>query len=462
MRPLGWLMNLFQKKPHPRGDGPSFGPFVFAGATAGSNLTGAWTDSRIEQVRHFKHWVYVAVSRIAEKVAQMQPQVSVVRDLGPDRGPGMAGANFAGRHKALTQLQEREQLEPVPHDHRMVRLLRNPNPYDTAFDLWYETSMYLDLTGSAYWWTPLDALGLPTEIWVLPSHWMWPIIGKNRLIDGYQMRPIEGRHYSYEFPADEVIHFKTKSPISKIDGYAPQTAGSQWIDSSEAVDRSVWHSYRNGVLPQLQIELDANVTDPDDAVLERIHARIQQRYAGAMNTSRPLVLPPGFKAKPLNIKASEMLFADSADRLRDNILALFGVPAIVAGLVQDMTYGAILAAQTGFCSFRINPRLVYLSQVITEKLAWDFDTKLRVWWLDATPEDPSARERELMTDIKAGAITKNELRAIRGRSPWPAAIGDVPASEVDSRHHEEGSGNRNPTYDSEGAAEEDRRGSRNE
>lgn len=447
------------------GRGPDFGPFAFAPGATGSSLTGAWTDSRVEQVRHFKHWVYVAVSRIAETIAQMQPQVSVVRDVGPSlsAGGGSETENrFQGRHKALTQLQERENLEPVPGDHRLVRLLRDANTYDTAYDLWYETSLFLDLTGSAYWWTPLDALGLPTEIWVLPSHWMWPIIGKTKLIEGYEMRPVEGRHFSYTFPEEEVIHFKCKSPVSKIDGYSALTAGAQWIDSSESIDRSFWHSYKNGVLPQLQVELDANVQDPDEALLQRIHQRIEARYAGAVNTARPLVLPPGFKAKPLNIMPREMHFGESADRMRDNILAMYCVPKIVAGLVENMTYGAILSGQMIFHSLKINPRLVYMGQVITEKLACRFDEKLRVWWPDACPVDPTARERELMTDIKAGAITINELRAVRGRSPWEPAKGDVPAGQVDMRHQNQGSGNQNPDYPSEDEAEREREGNRDD
>lgn len=466
---MSWLQRQLQRVFGKSGGGGArggFGPFMFAGASNGGVMTGAWTDSRIEHVRHFKHWVYIAVTRIAEKAAQMQPMVSVVRDVGPQSRlvispPEAQGAMFSGqRLKALTQLQERERLEPVEEDHRLVRLFRDANDQDTSYDLWYETNMYLDLTGSAYWWTPKDSLNLPTEIWVIPSHWMWPIVGKNRLIEGYEMRPLEGRHYNHVFPVDEIIHLKCKNPQSKIDGYASLTAGSQWVDSSESVDRSVWHSYRNGVLPQLQIELDPQIADPDDLLLERIHARIMSRYGGERNTNRPLVLPPGWKAKPLNIMPSELHFGESADRLRDNILALYGVPKAVAGLVDNMTYGAILSAMCAFTSFKINPRLVYLGQVLTEKLARQFDPKLRVWWPDATPEDPTNRERELLTDIKAQAITRNELRALRGRAPWPPEIGDLIAGEADMRNFDHGSGNRNPDYQSEQQAESDREGNR--
>ena len=59
-----------------------------------------------------------------------------------------------------------------------------------------------------------------------------------------------------------------------------------------------------------------------------------------------------------------------------------------------------------------------MGQVLTEQLAARFDPKLRVWWQDCTPDDPAVREKEIMTDCQAGAISVNEIRQLRGRKPW--------------------------------------------
>lgn len=235
MAGMSWytpLASLFGTKAarKPRGErasgkGP---PWIFS-HPSGTPLVGGWTDSRIEQVRHFKHWAYVAINRIANQVAQSRPNVSVARDTSrPDTiGTPERWLSRPLRNKALVPLQLHEELEPVPCDHPLVELLTDANPYDSGFDLWYETILYLYLTGSAYWWAPKNRAGLPMELWCIPSHWVWPIPGKQRVVDVYQVRPVEGVYIGVNLPAEDVIHFRFKSPVSKIDGYSPLSAGSQ-------------------------------------------------------------------------------------------------------------------------------------------------------------------------------------------------------------------------------------------
>jgi hypothetical protein len=103
------------------------------------HMTIPWTHDRTEQVRQFRHWVYVAVRTTATTIAMQTPIVSIVRPTEPGQHKWIRGGM---RTKALTQLRPHEDLEPAPDNHPLVRLLNNPNEPDTAFDLWYETAMY--------------------------------------------------------------------------------------------------------------------------------------------------------------------------------------------------------------------------------------------------------------------------------------------------------------------------------
>jgi HK97 family phage portal protein len=401
---------------------PSLGEREFAalldqGAGMGVYI-GAWTDSRIEQVRHLKHWIYVAINRIADKIAQQMPNVSMVKGHLSDT-PRTSGVMTIGeRRKALTPLQSHEHLEPVSNTHPLVNLLRDPNEPDTAYDLWYETILFLLLTGNAYWWLPPNGLNLPVANWVIPSHWMWPVVGKERIIEGYEVRPTEGNYLRKFIPAEDIIHFRRKNPISKIDGFSPLTAGAQWCDTQEMIDRSRWFSFRNGAFPGVAIEFDGKLQDPSDEDMRRIEAKFIARYTGEVRANKPLFLPPGLSLKKLSVSPQEMMYHESAEQVRDNILALFGVPAVVAGISKHMTYGSVRASWATFHDMTINPLLSFLSQVISEKLASRYDERLRVWWSDTTPADPAELEREIRTDLLAGAITPNELRALRGRKPF--------------------------------------------
>src|SRR5262249_38065452 len=52
--------------------GPSFLPY-----------TSAWTDSRTEQVRGFKRWIFVAINKIAKTIASRHPNISHILGQSP-------------------------------------------------------------------------------------------------------------------------------------------------------------------------------------------------------------------------------------------------------------------------------------------------------------------------------------------------------------------------------------------
>ena len=302
--------------------GPSFLPYV-----------AAWTDSRIEQVRNYKHWIYIAIRTIARQIASQVPNVSWTFH----NSQSFPRSNYL-KNKALIPLLTHEDLEPVPDKHPLLRLLKDPNDPDTSYDLWYETILFHHLTGIAYWWMPKNKFGLPAAIWVVPSHWMWPIVGQDKLIEGYEIRPIEGNYFRKFLPVDEIVVFKDKSPISKIDGFSPLTAGAQWGDTMDMINRSRWHAYKNGTFPTVAVQFDGKFQDPSDEDLKRIEAKFMSRYTGETRTNRPMFLPPGVSVNPLSLGINQMLFGETATEVRNNILALFGVPSSAAGLSNDMSY----------------------------------------------------------------------------------------------------------------------------
>lgn len=397
--------------------------------------TGAWTESRIELVRHFKHWVYIGIDRIATTIARSIPNISFVESaLRPS--PSASNHSIHGgldlytsfaRRKSLAPIQAHERLVPCDNDHPLVRLLRDPNDPDTAYDLWYETILFLLLTGNAYWYTPHgdNGFGLPEAIWVIPSHWMWPVMGKDRLIEAYEMRPVEGNFLRQRLPAEQIIHFRRKSPISKIDGYSPFTAGNLWVDTQESIDRTRFFTFKNGAFPGVAVEFDGKYRDPADEDLARIESKFVARYSGETRANKPLFLPPGVTLKKLSVSPHEMAYCESSEQIRDNILALLGIPSVICGISRQMTYGSVLAAQKAYCEFAVNPLAAFLGQTISESLARQFDESLRVWWPNFSPDDPEQTEREIQTDLQFGVRTYNEIRAQRGYTPY-ACGGDDP------------------------------------
>src|SRR5262245_29797277 len=135
---------------------------------------GAWTADRKAQVEHFRLWVYVAVDAIASATAEQTPRVGFVSERKPPGSDSKRWLPADRRAKALSTFQPHEEIELAPSDHRLAQLFDRPNPHDTAWSFLYRTSMFLRLTGNFYWWVIRDGLGLPVQLYVLPSHWVWP------------------------------------------------------------------------------------------------------------------------------------------------------------------------------------------------------------------------------------------------------------------------------------------------
>jgi len=87
---------------------------------------GWWHDDPTEQLRNYRSWVYAAVNAIAQETA---------------------------RHKPFLYLntgQAEHEQTALPHTHPLCRLLDRPNPWMTAWELWYLTVVYLELTGNCF------------------------------------------------------------------------------------------------------------------------------------------------------------------------------------------------------------------------------------------------------------------------------------------------------------------------
>jgi HK97 family phage portal protein len=379
-----------------------------------------WSGQRYEQVLHFKYWVRVAIHCKANRIASKMPNVSRItasHDLDPRHKWLPHGS--PKRLKAQTPLRDSEDLEPLEHDHDLVYLLNHPNQYETAFQIWYQTVMFLGLCGEAFWWTPLDDFGMPAEIHVIPSHWMTPRCyhpQDGHIVDYYDCRPLAGGGYqAMHFPADEIVHFKYPSPISKITGASPLAAGDRWFDISESVDQSRWNAMKQSINASGVIELSGDYYDPDDAEINRLQVKFLQN-AGERRTGKPIILSPGMRFTPLMVSARELDHVGGADQIRDMCLSMFGCPKGAVGVGSgDMSRANLEGLLVGFYSGTINPETKNLGETATTQLAKKFDNDAVIWWEDGSPSDSAQVNADFALDIQAGSITKGEARQLRGR-----------------------------------------------
>src|SRR5262245_9030799 len=307
---------------------------------------GWWRDDQVEQLRNYQSWVYAAVNAIAQEVAQQRPFLY--------RNTGQA---------------EHEQI-PLPNSHPLVRLLDSPNPWMTRWELWYLTVVYLELTGNGYWYA-VPRLGAdgrrlgPAELWVVPSPWVRVIPDPGQFVRAYEVTapgaPAE------TFSADEIIHLKYPNPLDPHYGLSPLQANALTVDANTELLKSRYQAFHSGQKPGLVLQTDQGLSEP---VVRRLEEKIQSRFGGRENWHRPLVLEQGLRASPWTLTPAEMDYLNSARMTRDEIFALFRVPAPIAGIVENVGLGADIwfGARVMFCEGTIQPKLELIGQTLTRTL----------------------------------------------------------------------------------------------
>jgi len=266
------------------------------------------------------------------------------------------------RSKALSVLKPHEELEPIERRHLLPSLIQNPNPVDTHFDYMYELRMFKFLCGVAYEWKVRNRFGRPCERWVIPSHWVWPRTGghkhvdpehpdADRLIEYLEVRPWGGMGSAgmLKIPIDDVIIHLFKSPVNKLDGYSKLWSLSRWIDTEESIARSRWSQFINMARPEFWVSMPPGYTDPDDYMISRWEAKIAQKHQGEFNVGKPLFTPSGTVVTPLSFSPTDMAYMEGFDQMAKAICAGFGTPQAALGMVQDMTFGSVLATLAGWC-----------------------------------------------------------------------------------------------------------------
>jgi HK97 family phage portal protein len=353
---------------------------------------GWWQADPAEQLRHNTSWVYAAVTAVAQEVAKQTPLV--VRSTG----------------------QADHQQQPLPHTHPLCRLLDAPNPWLTRWELWYLTTVYLELTGNAFWYVAETAAGEPAEVWVVPTPWVRVLPDRREYVAGYEVAapgaPTE------RFAPHQVVHLKYPNPLDPLRGLSPLQANALTIDAHTELLRSRHQTFQAGPRPGVVLRTDQTLTDQ---TVRRLEDKLEAKFAGRTNWHRPLVLEQGLSASPWTLSPAEMDFVNSARTTRDEILAVFRVPLPITGLIEHAGLGTDIwhGARVVFCEGTVKYKLDLFGQVLTRDLGRRFGPDVLVTFPDCSPRLADQRRKDDELDARLGLRTVAEIRAARGLPPLP-------------------------------------------
>lgn len=316
-------------------------------------------------------------------------------------------------YKKVKKTEGQKNLEEIT-EHPFLDLMQNVNSFHNKFELWSQTGIHLDLTGNAYWWMPKDSLRTPGAIWHIPSHWMRIVPSKTEYIEGYIMT-VPGIGAPIPFQADEIVHFKFPPILDLFYGTGPLYAAAYGVDLNKHIKTWGINYFMNNAQPSGVLYTDEGMNQ--DA-FQRLKDQWNRKHKGSENAGKLAILTNGLKYQQVGSSLKDCKFEDVSREVRDEILAIFGVPASKLGLVEDVNRANADANDYTYQKETVLPRLMLIEEKLNEKVMPMFDAGLVVKFDNPVPEDKEYRLREREINIRSGFSSIDDERIKDNLEPY--------------------------------------------
>ena len=310
--------------------------------------------------------------------------------------------------------------------HPLYRLLHDsPNHDQTAVDFWEYLQSSLELWGNAYARIERTGGRIAGLVPINPA-----VISVRRLASGRIEYGWAENGRSYRVLDDDVFHVRGFGG-GPLQGMSTLYFGRQAIGGAMAADRAAAETFRNGLRPSGVLTFETWLRPDQREIAER---RLVEKFAGAQNAGRPMVLEGGTKWQALTLNPEDAQMLESRRFGIEEICRLFGVPPHMIGHTEKSTsWGTGLEQQTlAFQKFTLRRRIKRLEQAIEKQLLtpaergrgvtveFNLEGLLRA--------DSASRAKFYQTMTMIGAMTINEVRALENLPRVEG--GDVPRMQM--------------------------------
>jgi HK97 family phage portal protein len=372
------------------------------GWTAPYGLSDSQGDPAL-MLREFRGWVYKAVNRRAQDVA--------------------AALRIVQRERS------NEEYEALDRNHPLCRLLEKPNPMQTGNQLFWLAHTHADLCGNAYIIKLPNAFGVPSELWALDPRNISIVPAETGGISHYEYRAGTKK---WNIGPEYIIHFRYPNPSDPYYGASPLMAAAIEIDIDNESKRHQKAFLGHNPTPRFAIEADGHLLP---ATVEDLRDQIKKHHTG-YNAGVPLILHQGAKAHALDVRPHEINYIESRKMIRDEIVAVFGVPASVLGISEDVNRSNAESNHYSYALYTLEPLARMWDNALTCGLAQDFGEDLRITHETLVPRNREQDRADTEMLLRNGVVSINEERAYRGWTPLPGGDeatveqGRVPLQQV--------------------------------
>ena len=315
-----------------------------------------------------------------------------------------------------------EDVSEKVDEYSISRVLANPNPEQTWYDVCETTLGYMELCGRMYWELAEMVNGVPGEIYCVRPTRMTPVPAKNgQTIETYEFRVNENAVAKQIFSAEEIVPFRYFDPLSDWLGQAAIKAATEAVILDQQVNIFNRAFFVNDATPAGVLELERDIS-PED--FNRLTEQWKARHKGAKKSFKTAILPPGVTWKQTGIAATDMKFEALRKMNRQETLTVFGVPPVKVGLIEFAKYATHSLQDRAFFKDTMLPKMRKLEAAINKffvpRFKGEGDFMVKFDLSDYIAEDILTQTKVNEALFKMGARSPNEIRkAMALGAPYP-------------------------------------------
>ena len=384
-------------------------------------------------VKSLHSWIYAATWINSSAVAATPLRLyarnrSETKSLWRTRGVSTGRKSYlmgdgAGDQKpssaVLTKVMDLgEDMVEVTEMHPVIEVLRKANGVYNGFDLTLLRTMYQELTGNAYLHPIFDeAIGVPTELWPMPSQWVTVIPSRETFIEGYVYGSPDQEQM--KFDRDEVIHFRRPNPTNMFYGLGKVEAAYGAVKANHAVHEMDLAVFENHARPDYAVVVNGPARRSDLDIFEQ---HVGDKLRGTRKSGQFLAVSGDVSFQPLNFPPKDL---SGREEIVEEIAAVFGVPVSMLK-ANDPN---LASARAGFAQWRESTILPLLrmdedvlNQVLLPLFGIEDDAVLA--YDNPVPGDKAFDLQQRQASVAGGWMTLNEARKEQGMSPDENPLAD--------------------------------------
>jgi hypothetical protein len=277
---------------------------------------------------------------------------------------------------------------------------------------------FLELVGESFALLERNQLGAPEARWPLPPHWLHDVPSPGASM--FFVQPPGGT--PFEVPRKNMLWHKDANPLNPYGrgtGIARSLADE--LNADEAAAKHTAASLTNRARPDIIVSGSKEVPlNKDDA--KRLNEVWTQRFGGPENQGKPFVSASPISVDTLTPTFKELELSKMREFERDIIIAVFGVPPEVMGVLENSNRATIDAAWFLFAKGVLLPRLDARKAVYNEQLAPQYDERLIIDYVDPVAENKEFKQ--IMFATRPSAFSDDEARLLAGEDKLPGGQGE--------------------------------------